>query len=65
MVWNWTTKNIDKQENLWQEYLEFVDRLSRRIQEEGLLLRVVLGAYAPVRDYSFPTAPQNVGMCYI
>lgn len=32
-------ENIDKQENLWQEYLEFVDRLSRRIQEEGLLLR--------------------------
>lgn len=24
-------ENIDKQENLWQEYLEFVDRLSRRI----------------------------------
>ena len=57
-------ENIDKQENLWQEYLEFVDRLSRRIQEEGLLLRVVLGAYAPVRDYSFPTAPQYVVMCY-
>ena len=57
-------ENIDRQENLWNEYLEFVDRLARRTEEEGLSLRVVLGAYAPVNEYSFPTAPQYVVMCY-
>ena len=57
-------ENIDRQENLWNEYLEFVDRLARRTEEEGLSLRVVLGAYAPVGEYVFPTAPQYVVMCY-
>ena len=57
-------ENIDRQENLWNEYLEFVDRLARRTEEEGLSLRIVLGAYAPVDEYAFPTAPQYVVMCY-
>lgn len=57
-------ENMHKGEDLWDDYLRFLERLYDRTQQEGLLLRVVLGAYAPVDEYSFIPGPQYVVMCY-
>lgn len=57
-------ENMQKGEDLWDDYLRFLERLYDRTQQEGLLLRVVLGAYAPVDEYSFIPGPQYVVMCY-
>lgn len=57
-------ENMHKGEDLWNDYLGFLGRLYDRTEEEGLLLRVVLGAYAPVDEYSFISGPQYVVMCY-
>lgn len=57
-------ENMHKGEDLWNDYLRFLGRLYDRTKEEGLLLRVVLGAYAPVDEYSFISGPHYVVMCY-
>lgn len=57
-------ENVQKGEDLWNDYLRFVSRLYERTQQEGLLLRVVLGAYTPVEEYEFIPGPQYVVMCY-
>lgn len=57
-------ENVHKGEALWDDYLRFITRLYDRTKQEGLLLRVVLGAYAPVDEYAFIAGPQYVVMCY-
>lgn len=57
-------ENIHKGEDLWDDYLGFLTRLYDRTKQEDLLLRVVLGAYAPVEEYAFIPGPQYVVMCY-
>lgn len=57
-------ENVQKGDNLWEAYLDFVSRLYDRTKQEGLQLRVVLGAYTPVEQYSFIEGPQYVVMCY-
>lgn len=57
-------ENVQKGDNLWESYLDFVSRLYDRTKQEGLQLRVVLGAYTPVEQYSFIEGPQYVVMCY-
>lgn len=57
-------ENVQKGEDLWDDYLGFVSRLYDRTEQEGLFLRVVLGAYTPVDEYTFISGPQYVVMCY-
>lgn len=57
-------ENIQKGDNLWDDYLRFLARLYDRTEQEELLLRVVLGAYTPVEEYTFISGPQYVVMCY-
>ncbi len=57
-------ENVQKGDNLWEAYLDFVSRLYERTKQEGLQLRVVLGAYTPVEQYAFIEGPQYVVMCY-
>lgn len=57
-------ENIQKGEDLWDDYLRFLTRLYEKTEQEGLLLRVVLGAYTPVNEYTFIAGPQYVVMCY-
>lgn len=57
-------ENIDREDNLWNEYLDFVALLCDKTQENNLALRVVLPAYSPVDDYEFPSGPEYTVMCY-
>lgn len=56
-------ENIKKKEELWEPFCLFLEELSQRCEEEGLLLRVVLGAYDTDKAL-FPEGIEYAVMCY-
>lgn len=56
-------ENIKKKEELWEPFCIFLKELLTRCEEEGLLLRVVLGAY-DVDKADFPEGIEYSVMCY-
>lgn len=56
-------ENMKKKEELWTPFSLFLEELKVRCDEEGLLLRVVLGAY-DIKKADFPPGIEYVIMCY-
>ncbi len=56
-------ENIKKDETLWEPFCLFLELLKEKCDENGLLLRAVLGAY-DVNKASFPEGIEYAVMCY-
>ena len=56
-------ENLKKKEELWEPFCLFLEELKKQCDENGLLLRVVLGAY-DVDKAQFPAGIEYAVMCY-
>ena len=57
-------ENLKKDEELWDNYLLFIEELYKEAKEKNLKVKVVLEPSAPIEDLDFPEGPTYVMMCY-
>lgn len=55
---------INKDFELWELFIEFIDELYTRAKNNNILLRVILEPNAPLDRIDLPPGPEYVMMCY-
>lgn len=57
-------ERIRKDDELWALLEKFCEKAAKRLEKEGLKLRIILEPGAPIADLEFPDSIQIIIMCY-
>lgn len=57
-------ENIKKDIELWNKYINFINKLNERCKENNIKLRVILECGIPIDEIKFKEGPTYVVMCY-